>query len=40
LIQSCDEKNPPLTTQITAAPLGSFFGVNTSMVKAIPSLRP
>ena len=31
---------PPLTTKITAAPLASFLGVNTSIVRAVPYLRP
>ena len=40
LIASCDENQPPLTTQMTAAPLASYFGVKTSMVSAVPDLRP
>ena len=31
---------PPLTTQITAAPLAPALGVNTSIVRAVPNLRP
>ena len=40
LMDACEENQPPLTTQMTAAPLAFFFGVNTSIVSATPSLRP
>jgi hypothetical protein len=43
-ITSCADAHPPLTTQITPAPLGFCFapsaGVNTSIVSATPGSRP
>ena len=39
VIAWCDEKKPPLTTITTPAPL-AFFGVNTSIVSAVPNFRP
>ncbi len=40
LIASCEDKKPPLTTQMIAAPLASPFGLNTSRVSAVPNFRP
>ncbi len=40
LIDSCPENQPPLTAQMTAAPLAFALGVKTSMVSAEPNLRP
>ncbi len=40
LMDSCLDTQPPLTTQMMAAPLASFLGVNTSIVSAVPYLRP
>ena len=40
LMLSWFENQPPLTRQITAAPFGLLLGVNTSIVSAVPNLRP
>ena len=40
LIASWAENQPPLTTKITPRPLEPAFGRNTSMVRAVPYLRP
>ena len=39
-IASCAENQPPLTTRMTPSPLASFSGVKTSIVSAVPDLRP
>ncbi len=40
LIASCVENQPPLITQTMAAPLALVLGVKTSIVRAVPYLRP
>ena len=40
LIASCAENQPPLTTQMIAAPLAFALGVKTSIVSAMPCFRP
>jgi hypothetical protein len=40
LMLSWFEYHPPLTHQITAAPLALALGVNTSIVSTVPNLRP
>ena len=39
-MDSREEKKPPLTTMTTPTPLASFEGVKTSIVNAMPNLRP
>ena len=40
LMRSWAENQPPLTTQMTPAPLALSLGVKTSIVRAVPYLRP